>query len=145
MLKIQMAPDQDSYQIKENKSVLSVQLDGGQPRRRRDQLNMVVEVEIGFTCTPIEYQYLRAFYNVTGKGADSFLIDLILDEADLVEYVANFKPGTWRLSKVNGLTYEVRTTIEVQPNDGLDYAAIVDAYEPETYVAPPAPVNFGGE
>jgi hypothetical protein len=144
MLKLLLKPDQNSYQVKEDKTVVSTQLDGGASRVRRDLLNAAMEVECQFTLSPYEYQYFRAFYNQVNKGSDPFLIDLLVDSHELVEYVAIFKPGSWRLSKVRGLSFEVKIQLEVIPEDeGNNYANIVANFEPEEYVAPPAPVTFG--
>lgn len=144
MLKCKLVPDQSNYQIKEGKDTVSVELGGGAARYRRDLLGSAVEIEIQWSLNPTEYQYLRAFYNYLNKGADAFLIDLVFETATLQEYVAHFKPGTWKLSSIKGQSFTIRTTLEVTPNEeGLDFAAIVSGFVPEEYAAPPAPETFG--
>lgn len=145
MYKLLLKPDQNGYQIKEAKDVVSTELAGGKARYRRDLLNASVEVEVVFTCDPDEYAYLRAFYNTVNKGADAFNIDLLLDTPELRTYVAHFKPGTWKLSNVKGHSFQVKVTLEVIPNNsGLDYNNVVDTFVPaDDYDPPPPPGNFG--
>jgi len=146
MLTLQLVPDQDNYAVTEGEDIIVTKVTGGLPRQRRDQLNAVVKVEIQWSLNPTDYQYLRAFYNYCNKGADQFFMQLILESPTLRTYVCNFVPGTWKLSAIKGTRYTVRTTLQVQPNeDGLDYAALVAAYEPEPYVPPPDPVDWGTE
>lgn len=146
MLKCKLVPDERGYQIKEMETAITTELKGGRPRVRRDLLNADTIAEVQFTCSPEEYQYLRAFYNQLNLGADAFLIDLMLETSSLREYVATFEPGTWKLSRVTGHRFEVRVRLNVQKNDtGLDYAQLVDDFTPETYVPPPDPASFGLE
>lgn len=146
MIKCKLSPDQTNYAIKEGKDTVMTELAGGRARYRRDLVGSSVEIEVQWTLNPTEYQYLRAFYNYLNKGADAFIIDLLYETATMREYIAQFKPGTWKLSGVKGQTFTIRSTLEVMPNDeGLDYASIVSNFTPEPYVAPPPPADFGGE
>lgn len=146
MLKLLLTPDQDTYAVAEGETVIATKVGGGPPRQRQDLLDAETTVEAQYTLTPAEYQYFRAFYNFLNKGATSFLCDLIIETPGLRTYVARFKPGTWKLSSVKGISYKVKVTMNVSPNDeGLDYAALVEAWEPEPYEAPPDPVDWGIE
>lgn len=146
MIKCKVSPDQTNYAIKEGKDTIMTELAGGRARYRRDLVGSSVEIEVQWTLNPTEYQYLRAFYNYLNKGADAFVIDLLYETATMREYIAQFKPGTWKLSGVKGQAFTVRSTLEVMPNDeGLDYADIVSNFTPEPYVVPPPPSDFGGE
>lgn len=146
MLTLLIEPDENGYSVTEDAAALRTEIKGGQNRYRRDVLNQTMTVSVQFSLNPTDFQYLRAFYNVTNKGTDAFIANLLIETADLREYICNVKPGTWKLNKVDGNLYVVRMTLEVQPNDnGLDYAAIVSGYTPFTWTAPPPPADFGGE
>lgn len=146
MIKLLLSPDQDSYTVTEGEDTIATKVGGGQPRMRRDLLNADSKVEVQFTVNPTEYQYIRAFYNYTNRGADQFLIDLIVETGELREYIARIIPGSWKLTSVKGHTFKVKFTLTVASNDdGLDYADIVTNFTPEPYVPPPAPVDWGNE
>lgn len=145
MLKLLLVPDQTNYSASSSVDVVMSKVDGGQPRYRRDVLDAPITVELQFTMDPQEYQYLRAFYNYINKGADAFLMDLLIETPALREYAVNIKPGSWKLASVKGHSFVVKFTVEAHPNDaGLDYAQIVADFTPEPYVAPPAPTDWGG-
>ena len=146
MMKLKLTPDQESYQATDGEDVIVSKVGGGQPRYRLDLLNSDAKIEVQWTLSPSEYQYIRAFYNYCNKGADAFLMDLILEDSGLAEYVVRIIPGTWKLTSVKGATFKVKCTLSVAPNtDGINIADIVNNYEPEPYVPPPAPVDWGVE
>lgn len=144
LTKLLLVPDQENYSVDDNDSVVQTKVDGGPARYRLDYVGASMQVETTWTLNPDEYQYMRAFYNFCNKGADPFFCDLILDEPTLRTYVCRFKPNTFKLSKVRGHSFQVKVTLEVTPNDtGLDYAQIVEDFVPDTYTAPPAPIDWG--
>lgn len=115
--KLTLLPDNSAYTVQDGKEIVSVQLDGGASRRRRDVLGAASRVSCKWICDELEYKYLRAFYKTRiASGADSFLIDLILDEPSLVECRAAFVPNSMVLQDQKGLTYFVSAELEVIPN-----------------------------
>lgn len=146
MIKLLLTPDQESYSVADGEDTISTKVGGGQPRVRRDLLNAESTVEVQWTLSPAEYQYIRAFYNYSNRGADSFLLDLLVETETLREYVCRIKPGSWKLSSVKGSTFKVKCTLLVASNDdGLDYAAIVSGFTPEPFISAPDPVDWGIE
>lgn len=146
MMKLAITPDQENYTASDAEDVISTKVGGGPPRMRMDLLNSETKIEVQWTLNPAEYQYIRAFYNYIHKGADSFLMDLLLESPTLAEYVVRIIPGTWKLTSVKGTTFKVKCTLSVAPNtDGIDYVALVENYTPEPYVPPPDPVDWGIE
>lgn len=116
MQKLNLLPDRSGYSVQDGEEVISVKLDGGLSKYRRDVLNSSSSLTVQFTLTASGYRYLRDFYRViTEKGALPFLIDLIIDEAELTEHTAYFVPGTMKLQSQSGLQYVVSTQLEVQP------------------------------
>ncbi len=145
-VKLLLTPDQDGYTVEDPDSVVATKVDGGPPRYRRDYFDASLKVEVTWTCTPDEYQYLRAFYNYVNKGADPFLLDLLINTPTLQTYVCRFKPGTFKLTSVKGYMFKVKVTLDVQPNDGgVDFASIVEDFVQPPYEAPPPPTDWGVE
>ena len=130
--KFVLAPTQASYSVRDGEATLSVRLDGGASRYRRDVLNANRIVTCEWRLSAGDFQYFRAFYNTeTVSGSGGFLIDLIIDDADLTEHEAHFVPNTVQMSVVSGTTYSVRADLEVQPiaRDAVYDASLVDVYE----------------
>lgn len=120
MSKLVIPPNSEGYTAQDGTELLSVQLDGGLPRVRRDLLGAAVRVHLGWTVSAAHYRYLRAFYNIYINDAQPFLIDLLFNEMNLKEYQALFVPGSFKLTGQAGLTYTVEADIDVKP-EPLDY------------------------
>jgi len=130
--KFVLAPTQASYGVRDGQTTLSVKLDGGASRYRRDVLNATRAVSCEWVLSAEDFLYFRTFYNTeTVSGSGSFLIDLIIDDADLTEHEAHFVPNTVQMSVLSGTTYSVRADLEAKPitRDALYDAAIVDVYD----------------
>jgi hypothetical protein len=128
-----LAPDQASYSAgtAENE-ILSVKLDGGFSRYRRDILKSSFSVSVQWSVGPTEYSYLRAFYrNSINSGLNAFYINLIIDGPALDVYEAHFVPGSFSLQSINGYQHVVAATLEVKPNeaDTVYDATLVFMYE----------------
>ena len=123
MYKLQLRPGSSSYSVSDNSGIVSVKLDGGASRQRRDILNAAETVDCSFVLDAREFSYFRNFYNLHVKNAGAkFLIDLLIDSPELIEYQSLFVPGSVRLSNPRGLTYNVSCQFEVIPN-AIDYVA----------------------
>lgn len=109
-------PDQSSYTVIDGLETLSVKLDGGASKYRRDVLNATSFVTVQWSLNPDDYKYIRAFYNTaTASGSVPFLIDLLLDFPELTQHQAYFIPGTMKLQSQAGLQYVVVAQLEVKP------------------------------
>ena len=134
MNKLTYPPDQDGYTVKDGEEVLSVALDGGLPRFRKDILNSASELSVRWTLSQSGYRYLRAFYNTaTFSGSIPFLVDLIIDAPELTEHTAYFIPKSMRLTNQKGLSYIVQASLVIEPqtvdhifNSG--FMVLFDAY-----------------
>jgi hypothetical protein len=109
-------PDQDGYNVTDGPETISVDLDGGAPFVRRDQLGTYATVICQWTLGPVEFAAVRTFYKTTTvSGSLPFLIDLIVDSPALTRHKAYFKPSTFKLNSQSGLTYVVGATLLVNP------------------------------
>lgn len=116
MDKLQLPPDSAGYSVTDGKEVVSIQLDGGAARYRRDILNANSKVTCQWSCDRDEYQYLRAFFKTaTSQGSLPFLIDLALDDPALTEHQAYFVPGSMALREQRGHLYVVAAELDVKP------------------------------
>jgi hypothetical protein len=111
--KLYLTPDSNSYGVKDGKEVISVQLDGGASRFRRDVVGASSTISVKWTVDADGYRTLRDFYESIGNGAEPFLIDLIWEDADLTEHEAHIIPGTFKLDSQEGRTYVVSADLEV--------------------------------
>jgi hypothetical protein len=117
MYKLLLLPDADGYSSADGDEVLSVKLDGGAARYRRDKIGATKTVQVKWTLNPTQYAYWRAFYVTgTGKGSLPFLCDLVSEDGEgPVEHTCNFVPGSVSLPTQVGLMYVQQATLEVVP------------------------------
>lgn len=126
LVKFKYVPDSAGYSASDPSEVIQVQLDGGSARYRRDKFDSSSAVSVTWTFNQGEYRYFRAFYRaLLGRGALPFLIDLVIDQAELQEYTAHFVPGSVALTQQSGLTYVVKADLEV---DSLPIDDEAEAY-----------------
>lgn len=115
MTKLTIPPDL-TYSVQDGVEVISVQLDGGAPRMRRDILGATSTVDVEWRVGRDEFLYLRAFYrSVTVSGSEPFTIDLVLDSPSTTEHTARFKPGSMRLTGQEGYLHVVSAQLDVTP------------------------------
>jgi len=89
--------------------------------------NQPAQVDVRWVCSPGEYTYLRAFHRLVGGGSLPFLIDLVLDGGDLMEYRARFVPGSLRLDRAEGNLRSCRASLEVALADPSTVGPDADA------------------
>lgn len=137
LTKFIVRPDNSSYSATDGKEVVSVALDGGSSRYRRDILGASSAVNVQWVCNREEFHYIRAFFRaLTGKGSLPFAIDLILDNPLPVEHKAYFIPGSMVLTGQRGLSYYVSAQLEVEPVDidedmEIDYVIMFNEFGDE--------------
>jgi hypothetical protein len=113
--KLSLPPSTGNYNVSFGNELVSVTLDGGLPRIRRDIAGACHTVTCSWLLDATAYNTLLTFYNTTvAKGSLPFLIDLIIDTASLVEYTAMFVPKSFSLSGQSGATYNVAAVLTVK-------------------------------
>lgn len=131
--KLSVTPTQASYSVNDGREVVSIQLDGGAARYRRDILNANSIVSVNWVLDKTGFNYIRGFYRVTtASGSLPFLIDLIIDEADLTEHEAHFTPNSLKVTGIDGGRYLVSAELEVKPNvpsdDNISFIVLFGEY-----------------
>ncbi len=108
--------DASSYTAAFGNEILSVQVQNGPMRVRRDFVGAVSMVAAQWVLTDLEYQYLMAFYRSTiVMGTLPFLLDMVIDYAVVAEHQCRFMPSSLGLSAVQGDAYIVKAQLEVKP------------------------------
>jgi hypothetical protein len=127
--KLILPPDKDGYSFLDPKDILSVDLDGGASKFRKDILNGTFRLSVQWTLTPEQYNYMRVFYKVVlENGSLPFNIDLYVDNPyTLTTHECHFLPGTFGLKSQKGLAFVLGATLEVKPI-ALDAGNISAAY-----------------
>lgn len=123
-----LLPAKSGYSVGERPgAVLRAPLEGGRSRMRRDMLDPAPIVSVQWNLTARKYDQLQAFHrHATRRGADPFLIDLVIDEAALVRHTARFVPDSFRLAGIEGGKYIVQAQLEAEPTAG-DTSALDEA------------------
>jgi hypothetical protein len=128
--------------------VIRTALDGGSGRYRSDIIGGTTLVNVTWMVDGGGYQFLWSFFrNRTSRGADAFLIDLVIEAPDLTEYTAHFIPGTFHLASVVADIYIVTAQLEVEAVDADDLydSSVVDVWhgsggQPNIYLNLFAPI-----
>lgn len=116
MKKLQLLPDSSSYNVKFGEGNISTRLNGGASRVRKDTVDNVHSINVGFNLNKEQYQYIMAFYrHITKRGALPFLMDLITDEGSPQTHKVQIVPNTFQLSEQAGHRYGISFTVEAEP------------------------------
>ena len=116
MKKLQLLPDSSSYNVKFGEGNIATRLSGGASRVRKDTVDNVHSINVGFNLNKEQYQYIMAFYrHITKRGALPFLMDLITDEGSPQTHKVQIVPNTFQLSEQAGHRYGISFTVEAEP------------------------------
>jgi hypothetical protein len=134
LTKFIIPPEATGYSMEDPNEVIAIKLDGGASRYRRDKVGGTSRVTVKWSFDRDEYHYFRAFYrSLLGRGAQPFLIDLVIDLADPTEHTAYFVPGTVRLQEQRGHYYGVTAELEayqtpLDETEELNFAALFSEF-----------------
>jgi hypothetical protein len=111
-------PIRDSYSAIPTYPTLGTMLDGAATRKRIDYLYAPHEVTVSWKLNAIDYTNFMGFFRTTLlNSTEYFLMDLVVDIGALVPHRCRVKSGgTPRLNQVNGITFHVTATLEVEVN-----------------------------
>lgn len=108
--------DASSYTSTFGNEILSVTVQNGPSRTRRDFVGAPTIVACQWVLMDIEYEYLMAFYRTSiVMGTLPFLLDMVIDYAPEAEFQCKFVAGSLVLSAVQGDSYTVTAGLEVKP------------------------------
>lgn len=125
--KLNLLPDQSGYAYSPENELVSIKLDGGLSRSRKDITGAASKVDVKWIFTLEEFQYFQAFFSfVTSRGALSFLLDLLLDRPETEEFTCKFVPNTLVVTN-EGLARMVSAQLEVLPKPDLVLDEIIVA------------------
>lgn len=122
-------PEKASYNYSKTSDVISVQLDGGLSRSRRDIIDNAAYIDCEWFFDSLEFDYFMLFHKVVaGRGAISFQIHLLLDKPELETFTAKFVPNSIQVSEPSSQSYRVTAQLEVEPkpNTGTELQDLLD-------------------
>jgi hypothetical protein len=110
-------PEQDGYRVSRGNDAVSIRLDGGPARVRRDALATPHEVTATFLCDETDYVGVIGFLRERTFGRTRFFrLPLLIDAPVVVPYLCRQLDEPETLDSTRGLSFEVRVTLEVLPN-----------------------------
>jgi hypothetical protein len=133
MRKLLLRPNSAGYAVVLGNEIVSINVDGGPSRSRRDFLGKPSMVNVAWMLDQAGSEYLNAFFRTaTANGSLPFLCDLLLDRSTLEEYTCKFVPGSFKpIGSTAAFTFNAIASFEVQPlpvNAELD-TEIMDSWE----------------
>ena len=114
--KMALRPNQSGYSVQHSYPIDRMQMGGGASRLRKGKKNLPLLVTLQWLTDKAGYDYLKAFYELwlnQSPAINPFLIDLIIDYGDLLEYSCIFTDGI-RLDQVAGHAYYISANIEAK-------------------------------
>lgn len=130
--KLYLSPLIQGYTYDPQSEIISVMLDGGSPRKRRDKIGSYGSVSCTFTLESLQYDYLMAFYRTKIKsGALPFRMDIKTDDAELLEHECFIREGSLKLTQTRGDLFFVSMQLEVKPitRNETEDNLMIDLYE----------------
>jgi len=103
----------NGYNVNVAATALHHKLDGGPGRFKADYESNTHEVTGSFTVNRANYDYLMSFYRVHKNGIP-FLCNLVIDGSLPELYICRFIPGEFRVTGVQGYTYTISASLEVE-------------------------------
>lgn len=132
MIKCPFLPEQDSYSAKYGEQIVSIDLDGGLPRQRKDFDNAASSFTVKWILDRAKFEKIQSFYRAyVRSGGAPFLIDLILDDSGILEYTAVIVADSWSFDSIEGFTYTVSCELKVEYKD-WDTGYILMSYDNDT-------------
>jgi|GEM_PF-5648579 len=132
MAKLLLVPLIQGYSYAPKDEVVSIDLDGGAPRKRLDKLGSYGDVNCQFILDGDQYRYFMAFYRTRIKsGALPFTIDLKTEDAFLVEHEALIKKNSLKLTQHKANLFYISLGLEVKPitRDEAEDELLIELYE----------------
>lgn len=108
-----LPPNQNGYSVKYGDSSNVVGLAGGSAKYRKDIDFPNDIVTCTWTLDRAEFAYFTSF--MAAYSVDTFLLDLVLNDAELTEHQVHFLPSTYKLTGQKGLVYIVKCDVEAKP------------------------------
>lgn len=109
------------YTFQRGKNVVRTPVAGGIFRTVLDYSLEAVEIKVVFALNNIEKAGFFDWYDsVINHGADSFVIPLETDLDGLQNHQALFKPGTLKISTVDGINWRITCTLIVETTPSQD-------------------------
>jgi len=137
LIDLPYAPEQSSYAYNKSDGIVTVTLDGGLSKSRKDVIGNASVINCEWVLNTTQFKEFMLFFNIIAqKGVRSFKAALILDKPVAETFDAKFVPGTLTSSAPNELQNYVSANLEVVPIELTDqeYADFIKDQYPNSYV-----------
>lgn len=115
-------PQRDGYSFTPARDFISIALDGGQSRMRRDKINASQQINATWILRLGQYNYLMGFFReATFNGTVPFRVPLLSDAGIVLPHICLCPDGIPRLVQQSGDAYFVQGVLEVFPNPIRSY------------------------
>jgi hypothetical protein len=110
-------PEQGGYRVARGKNQISIRLEGGPSRVRQTALGTSHEVAVTWLCDETDYTGVIGFLRERAIERTLFFrLPLLIDVPVAVPYLCRLLDEPEALESTEGLSFEVRATLEVLPN-----------------------------
>lgn len=128
-------PEQDGYRLRRGKETVTIRLDGGQSRVRRDVLGASHEVTCTFNLDQDEYTTFEGFFRERVQARSRlFRIPLLIDVPVAVNYLARVLDDPEELSATRGYAHTAQVRLEVIPNPIKSFGILMQSISDERVV-----------
>tara|TARA_R110002096_G_scaffold236038_2_gene426410 strand:- start:3545 stop:4021 length:477 start_codon:yes stop_codon:yes gene_type:complete len=137
LIDLPYAPERSSYSYSKSDGIVTITLDGGLSKSRKDVIGNASIVSCEWVLNTTQFEEFMLFYNIIAqKGVRPFKAALILDKPSAETFDARFVPDTLVSSAPNELQNYVSASLEVVPVELTDqqYADFIKAQYPNSYV-----------
>lgn len=128
-------PVQDGYRLRRGSESVSIRLDGGASRVRRDIVGASHEATCTFLVDRSEYTQLIGFLRERAQSRTAlFRIPLLIDVPAAVNYLARVLDEPEELAAERGYAYTVQVRLEVLPNPIRSFTLILQSVSDDRIV-----------
>jgi hypothetical protein len=130
MLLLNMTALQNGYQVDMSPSYREVDLRGGLPAQRADIGSADYTVRVNWIVDNTTQEALEAFYRSVTLSGEKFLCPLVVENFTVINYVAEFVPGTLQFSEYSSMQRIASAVLMVEPvaNASAD-ESLIELYE----------------
>ncbi len=101
--RLDYTPSSSRYSGQHGAGIISTNVEGGFPRLRRDQLQPPSTFRVQWVFGRDDFEdFMFAFRHTINSGATTFIIPLLLDYSDMIDYTAQLVPNSLRVTNAEG-------------------------------------------
>ena len=108
------------YSSQPGTGVIGTDVEGGFPRLRKDQLFAPSKFQVQWVIPSDEFDdFMFSFRHTLNSGAASFIIPLLLDYDERIDYIAQIVPNSFKVTSARGMRRTITAKIIALPVEDL--------------------------